>query len=68
MFNHTHQTAPTHYVTDVLGGVAALLYVTFRKVNDQRIPLSTVAEVTSYYWHFMDGLWVFLLALLYLGK
>jgi len=26
------------------------------------------AEVTSYYWHFMDGLWVFLLALLVLGK
>jgi heme/copper-type cytochrome/quinol oxidase subunit 3 len=24
--------------------------------------------VTSYYWHFMDGLWLFLLALLYLGK
>jgi cytochrome c oxidase subunit 3 len=52
----------------LLGGIAALLYVTFRKVNDKRIPLSTVAEVTSYYWHFMDGLWVFLLALLYLGK
>jgi len=26
------------------------------------------AEITSYYWHFMDGLWFFLLALLYLGK
>jgi heme/copper-type cytochrome/quinol oxidase subunit 3 len=25
-------------------------------------------EITSYYWHFMDGLWVFLLAVLYLGK
>ena len=52
----------------LLGGIAALLYVTFRKVNNGKIPLPTVAEVTSYYWHFMDGLWVFLLALLYLGK
>jgi len=30
--------------------------------------LPTAAEIASYYWHFMDGLWVFLLALLYLGK
>jgi cytochrome c oxidase subunit 3 len=52
----------------LLGGVAALLYVTFRKVDTGRIPLPMVAEVTSYYWHFMDALWVFLLALLYLGK
>jgi cytochrome c oxidase subunit 3 len=52
----------------LLGGVGALLYVTFRKVDNGRIPLPTVAEVASYYWHFMDGLWVFLLALLYLGK
>jgi heme/copper-type cytochrome/quinol oxidase subunit 3 len=29
---------------------------------------SLAAEVASYYWHFMDGLWIFLLALLYLGK
>jgi len=52
----------------LLGGLGALLYVTVRKDVDGRIPLPTVAEVTSYYWHFMDGLWVFLLALLYLGK
>jgi cytochrome c oxidase subunit 3 len=52
----------------LLGGVGALLYVSIRKLDAARISLSTAAEITSYYWHFMDGLWVFLLALLYLGK
>jgi cytochrome c oxidase subunit 3 len=52
----------------LLGGVGALLYVSIRKLDAARISLSTAAEITSYYWHFMDGLWVFLVALLYLGK
>jgi len=52
----------------LLGGVAALLYVLVRKFDNARIALPTAAEIASYYWHFMDGLWVFLLALLYLGK
>ena len=52
----------------LLGGVGALLFVFFRKFEKTKISLPTAAEITSYYWHFMDGLWVFLLALLYLGK
>jgi cytochrome c oxidase subunit 3 len=52
----------------LLGGVGALLYVSFRSFEHTRISLPTAAEITSYYWHFMDGLWIFLLALLYLGK
>ena len=52
----------------LLGGVGALFYVSFRKSNQAKLLLSTAAEIASYYWHFMDGLWVFLLALLYLGK
>jgi cytochrome c oxidase subunit III len=52
----------------LLGGVGALLYVGTRKFDNVGIALPTAAEVVSYYWHFMDGLWVFLLALLYLGK
>src|SRR6266481_964618 len=44
------------------------VYIAFRKFHQKTISLSTAAEITSYYWHFMDGLWVFLLALLYLGK
>ena len=52
----------------LLGGVGALLYVSFRKFEKANILLSHAAEITSYYWHFMDGLWIFLLVLLYLGK
>jgi cytochrome c oxidase subunit III len=52
----------------LLGGVGALIYVSSRKFEGAGIALPTAAEVASYYWHFMDGLWVFLLALLYLGK
>jgi len=52
----------------LLGGVAALAYVLLRKFETAKVSRSTAAEVTSYYWHFMDALWVFLLALLYIGK
>jgi cytochrome c oxidase subunit III len=52
----------------LLGGVCALLYVLFCAFEKTNVSRSLAAEVTSYYWHFMDGLWVFLLVLLYLGK
>jgi len=56
------------HAVHLLGGVGALLYVSFRKFEKTSVSLSVAAEIASYYWHFMDGLWVFLLALLYLGK
>jgi cytochrome c oxidase subunit III len=52
----------------LFGGVAALIYVARRNFNQALVTRSVAAEVTSYYWHFMDALWLFLLALLYLGK
>jgi cytochrome c oxidase subunit III len=52
----------------LLGGVGALLYVLLRNFDRTKLTQSVAAEVTSHYWHFMDGLWLFLLALLYLGK
>jgi cytochrome c oxidase subunit III len=52
----------------LVGGVAALLYVARRNFDQAKVTRSVAAEVTSYYWHFMDALWLFLLALLYLGK
>jgi len=52
----------------LLGGICALLYVSFRRFEKAKVSRSVAAEVASYYWHFMDGLWIFLLALLYLGK
>ena len=55
------------HAVHLLGGVAALLYVYLRDFEKGQISRVTAVEITSYYWHFMDGLWVFLLVLLYLG-
>jgi cytochrome c oxidase subunit 3 len=52
----------------LLGGVAALIYVARRNYDTAKITRGVAAEVTSYYWHFMDALWLFLLALMYMGK
>ena len=56
------------HAVHLLGGVGALLYVSFSKLDTAKVSLPVAAEIASYYWHFMDGLWIFLLALLYLGK
>ena len=52
----------------LLGGIVALLYIAFRSARMKHLTLGTASEVVSIYWHFMDGLWVFLLLLLYLGR
>lgn len=56
------------HAAHLVGGVGALLYVAKRNFRRAQVTQSVAAEVTSYYWHFMDALWLFLLALLYLGK
>jgi cytochrome c oxidase subunit 3 len=50
------------------GGIFSLFYVMFRPWKRSRISQQTAAELTSIYWHFMDGLWIFLFALLTLGR
>ena len=50
----------------LLGGVIALLSVAFRPTR--KLTRGTAIEVVSMYWHFMDGLWVFLFLLLLLGQ
>jgi cytochrome c oxidase subunit III len=55
------------HAVHLLGGIAALLYVSMRDFEKGNISRVTAVEITSYYWHFMDGLWAFLLILLYLG-
>jgi cytochrome c oxidase subunit III len=50
----------------LLGGVLALLSVAFRPTH--RLTRGTATEVVSMYWHFMDGLWVFLFLLFLLGR
>jgi cytochrome c oxidase subunit 3 len=56
------------HAVHLFGGIGALFFVSVRKFERARISLSAASEIVSYYWHFMDALWVFLLALLYLGK
>jgi cytochrome c oxidase subunit 3 len=56
------------HAVHLFGGVAVLLFVAVRKFERSRLPHAVAAEVASYYWHFMDALWVFLLALIYIGK
>jgi cytochrome c oxidase subunit III len=55
------------HAAHLLGGILALFYVLFRNFDKTRLTLPVAAEVTSYYWHFMDGLWLFLVALLFFG-
>jgi cytochrome c oxidase subunit III len=52
----------------VAGGLAALLYVLSRDWARLRASGGVAAEVAGIYWHFMDGLWVFLLLVLTLGR
>jgi len=41
------------HAVHLLGGVGALLFVSFRKFEKTKISLPAAAEITSYYWHFM---------------
>lgn len=50
------------------GGLAALVYVLTRDWLRLRASGGVAAEVAGIYWHFMDGLWVFLLLVLTLGR
>jgi len=53
----------------LLGGIIALAYVTIAALR-LRISLRrrTVVGVTALYWHFMDGLWVYLFLLLFFWR
>ena len=52
----------THGV-HLIFGVLALLFVAIRR-NRYSAKNRTAVEVTSIYWHFMDGLWIYLFLLL----
>jgi cytochrome c oxidase subunit 3 len=56
------------HAVHIVAGVGALLFVAFRNFDRAKVTRATAAEVTSYFWHFLDALWVFLAVLLYLGR
>lgn len=50
----------------LLGGVAALLYVDVQALRLRLGPAKrTAIDVTAIYWHFLDGVWLYLMALFY---
>lgn len=51
------------HAVHVLGGVTGLVYVRARVRRATAPPLGAVGAVTTY-WHFMDGLWLYLFFLL----
>ena len=55
----------THGV-HLLGGISAMACLVFRA--RRRILTQTAIDVSAIYWHFMDGLWVYLFLLLSLGR
>ena len=52
----------------IVGGIGALLFVAIHNFDLAKVTRSTAAEVTSYFWHFLDVLWIFLAVLLYMGR
>jgi cytochrome c oxidase subunit 3 len=50
----------------LVGGVAALLYVAVESLRpSQGPPRRTAIDISAIFWHFLDGLWVYLMVLLY---
>lgn len=50
---------------NVLGGILVLLYLAFRTRKIVIYPRKRIAlDVTAIYWHFVDGLWIYVLILL----
>ena len=49
----------------LFGGVMALVYVSWKiRWKNSNTSVATIMGVTALYWHFMDGLWIYLLGLL----
>jgi len=53
----------------LLGGLAALFYIAWEAWHYRLGPAKrTLVEVTAIYWHFMDGLWIYILLLVLLWR
>lgn len=58
----------THAV-HLFGGLVALLYIVWEAWRYRLGPAKrTLVEVTAMYWHFMDGLWIYILLLLWFWR
>jgi cytochrome c oxidase subunit 3 len=72
VYVHSNPSSSFFYVLTVshavhlAGGVLALAYLTLRLWTGRLTPVAT--GVMALYWHFMDGLWIYLLLLLVLWR
>jgi len=56
------------HAVHLLGGIVALSWLVFRAGRLRKTgKIEMAADVVALYWHFMDGLWVYLMGLLFLG-
>jgi cytochrome c oxidase subunit 3 len=54
------------HAVHLIGGLIALSYITLEAWRYRLGPAKrTLVEVTAIYWHFMDGLWIYILLLLW---
>lgn len=61
-------TITAAHAVHLLGGIVALAWLVLRARHLRATgKLGLAAEVVGIYWHFMDGLWAFLMGLLLLG-
>ncbi len=52
----------------LLGGIVALVAIAYWNWDRARVTRSTATQMAAVYWHFLDGLWIFLFLLLKLGQ
>jgi cytochrome c oxidase subunit 3 len=56
----------TSHAFHLVGGVAALIYVAVKSLSPSLGPARrTVIDISAIFWHFLDGLWVYLMVLFY---
>src|SRR5260370_8363746 len=56
---------PAAHALRVLGGISALVYVDIKALMLQLGPgKRTAVDVSAVFWHFLDGLWIYLMILL----
>lgn len=53
------------HLLHVLGGVIALIAVSFKSIKAKNNPNSLAIELIATYWHFVDILWIYLIIFLY---
>ncbi len=54
------------HVVHVMGGLGGLIRVMFKFRSSERTLRRSTLDATSYYWHFMGALWIYLLFILWL--